>query len=270
MALEDKYKKVALITGSTRGIGKSIALKLLSKGFNIVLNGVSKAKLPVSLVKELTEIISSDSLSAHTLYVKANIARQDDRKHLINATLEKFSRIDVLINNAGVAPLLRQDILNTTEESYDRVMDINLKGPFFLTQSLAKIMKNTLNSKKLLNYKPMIINISSISAYTSSPYRSQYCLSKAGIAMMTKLYADRLAEYGINVYEIRPGIIKTDMTVKVQDKYDKLFKEGITPIERWGSPEDIAKAVFAVVNNNFPYSTGQVFDIDGGFHLKRL
>jgi len=179
-----------------------------------------------------------------------------------------MGRIDLLVNNAGVSPKVRMDILEVTEESYDRVMTINLKGPFFLTQLVANWM---IELKKFRNeLEPKIVNISSISAYTSSTSRGEYCISKAGVSMMTKLYADRLSEYGVNVYEIRPGIIFTPMTEPVKEKYDKLISEGITPIKRWGTPEDVAKAVVAIAKGYFPFSTGEVFNVDGGFHIRRL
>ena len=172
------------------------------------------------------------------------------------------------MNNAGVAPEVRADILEATEESFDRVIAINLRGPYFLTQRVAKHMIEYV--QKHPDAQPKIINIGSNSAYTSSTSRGDYCISKAGIGMMTKLYADRLAEYGILVYEIRPGIIATDMTAVVKEKYDRLFAEGITPIRRWGTPEDVAKAVVALAEGALPYSTGEVINVDGGFHLHRL
>jgi 3-oxoacyl-[acyl-carrier protein] reductase len=174
----------------------------------------------------------------------------------------------VLVNNAGVAPRQRMDILDVTVESYERVMDTNLKGPFFLTQQIANKMIALLQAGII--DAPKIINISSMSAYTSSPNRGEYCMSKAGMSMMTLLFADRLAEYGINVYEVRPGIIATDMTSVVKEKYDKLIGEGLTPIKRWGQPEDVAKAVGAIAEGRLDFSPGQVINVDGGFHLRRL
>jgi NAD(P)-dependent dehydrogenase (short-subunit alcohol dehydrogenase family) len=179
-----------------------------------------------------------------------------------------MGRLDVLINNAGVAPKVRADILEATEESFDWVIGINLKGPYFLTQIVANYMVEQVKADE--KRSPVIINTASISSYTSSPARGEYCLSKAGISMMTKLYADRLAEFGINVYEIRPGIIMTDMTRVVRDKYDKLIEDGLTPIRRWGYPADIGKAAVALATGAFPFSTGEVINVDGGFHLRRL
>ena len=179
-----------------------------------------------------------------------------------------FDRLDLLVNNAGVAPLNRVDLLEADEDSYDRVMAINLKGPYFLTQRVANWMIE--QRKTHPERTPRIINISSVSAYASSPARGEYCLSKAGLSMMTRLYADRLAEFGVGVFEIRPGIIRTDMTGAVRGKYDALIAAGLTPIRRWGTPEDVAEAVCAVAEGRLDFSTGQVLDIDGGFHLRRL
>jgi NAD(P)-dependent dehydrogenase (short-subunit alcohol dehydrogenase family) len=182
--------------------------------------------------------------------------------------MEQYGRIDVLVNNAGVGPKVRMDILDTTEESFDFVMNINLKGTFFLTQAVANEMIKLKDTME--NYKPKIINISSMSAYTSSISRGEYCISKAGVSMVTKLFADKLAAYEINVYEIRPGIIYTPMTEVVRAKYDKLIAEGICPIKRWGYPEDIANVVSAFVSDKFAYSTGEVINVDGGLHIQRL
>jgi 3-oxoacyl-[acyl-carrier protein] reductase len=182
--------------------------------------------------------------------------------------LENFGRIDVLINNAGVAPKTRMDLLETTEESMDHVLGINLKGTFFLTQLVANVMTRQLERDP--DSRPKIINISSVSAYTSSVNRGEYCISKAGLSMVTSLFADRLAEYGILVYEIRPGIIKTDMTAAVQEKYDRLIEQGLTPVKRWGVPQDIADAVSVLCSGKLGFSTGEVLNVDGGFHLRRL
>jgi NAD(P)-dependent dehydrogenase (short-subunit alcohol dehydrogenase family) len=186
-------------------------------------------------------------------------------------TIEKFGRIDLLVNNAGVAPKVRADLLDAGEESFDRLFAINLKGPFFLTQLAAKQMLRQAPDEE--GFRGRIVNITSISVYTASVNRGDYCMVKAGLAMMTKLFADRLAHDGINVYEIRPGVIATDMTGGVKEKYDKLIiqdERGITPIRRWGKPEDIGRAVRAIAEDRFPFSTGACFDVDGGFHLQRL
>ena len=187
----------------------------------------------------------------------------EDREKLVNAA----GHIDVLVNSAGVAPKVRADLLDMTEESFDYCMDINTRGAFFFTQLVAKKMLENQPEKGIRGY---ICSVSSISAYTSSVNRGEYCISKAGLSMVTTLFADRLAEYGIPVNEVRPGIIATDMTAKVQEKYDKLIEEGLLPISRWGQPEDIAAAVWTLCNGSLPYMTGQVINTDGGFHLRRL
>jgi len=184
-------------------------------------------------------------------------------------TVQKYGRLDLLVNNAGVAPTVRADVLDAGEESFDRLYAINLKGPYFLTQLVARQMLK--QEKDAEGFRGRIVNITSISVYTASINRGDYCMVKAGLAMMTKLFADRLANDGINVYEIRPGVIATDMTGGVKEKYDKLIiEQGITPIRRWGTPQDVGRAVRAIAEDRFPFSTGAVFDVDGGFHLHRL
>lgn len=255
-------RPVALVTGSTRGIGAAIALELAQNGFNLAVNGRSPEEQIMPFINKI------QSLGVKAIYIRADVSVREDRNLILKEMKEKFGRIDILVNNAGVAPEVRRDILETTEESFDRVVAINLKGPFFLTQLIAKWMIEL--KQKRNDIDPIIINISSISSYTSSPDRAEYCISKAGVSMMTKLFAHRLSEYGIRVYEIRPGIILTDMTMPVKQKYDKLIAEGLTPIKRWGRPEDVAKAVVAIAKGYFPFSTGEVFNVDGGFHLRRL
>jgi NAD(P)-dependent dehydrogenase (short-subunit alcohol dehydrogenase family) len=207
-------------------------------------------------------------LKGYGQLIQADVAQEVDRKDLISETLSHFGRLDLLVNNAGMAPRRRLDILEVGEDSYDEVMAVNLKGPFFLTQRVARTMIDLLNSGIIT--EPQIISISSISAYTSSPNRGEYCLSKAGMGMMTGLFADRLAEYGIGVYEIRPGVIETDMTASVKERYDRLIINGLTPIRRWGQPNDVAKAVVAIEEGYLPFSTGEIINVDGGFHLRRL
>lgn len=255
-------EQVALITGAARGIGRAIALALAREQWNIVINYRENATAAHTTLK------SVEMLGSRGLVVQADVANATDRTYLVTQTLETFGRLDLLVNNAGRAPHQRIDLLETTETSYDEVMATNLKGPFFLTQLVARAMIELLRAGKIHN--PKIINIGSLSAYTSSPNRGEYCISKAGVAMMTTLFADRLAEFGIRVYEVRPGIIRTDMTAMVRDKYDRLFKEGVTPIARWGEPEDVARAVVALAQDALPYSTGEVINVDGGFHLRRL
>ncbi len=255
-------KPVALITGAGRGIGRGIAEKLAETGYNIAIDDIHNE----SDIKDTLDTIKSKGASV--LYIQADISIADERLDIINKIGKEFGRLDLLVNNAGVAPKQRLDILEATEESFDRVMTINLKSPYFLTQLVANWMIEQQKENPDRNYR--VINTSSISAYTSSPARGEYCLSKAGIAMMTKLYADRLSEYNIGVYEIRPGIIMTDMTKVVQEKYDKMISDGLLPLKRWGYPEDIAKAVAGIALGYFDYSTGEVINVDGGFHLRRL
>ena len=256
-------ERVALVTGSSRGIGRGIALSLAPHGWRLVLNYRSNQAAARETKREI------QALGANARTVQADVADLSQHERLVSATLEHFGRIDMLVNNAGVAPRERVDMLRVGEESYDRVMGINLKGPFFLTQRVANEMIAQVQRGAI--GRPKIVNISSISAYASSPGRAEYCLSKAGMSMMTSLWADRLAEHGIHVYEIRPGIIKTDMTAVVKEKYDRLILEdGLTSIRRWGRPEDIGKAVVAIAEDLLPFSTGEVINVDGGFHLSRL
>jgi NAD(P)-dependent dehydrogenase (short-subunit alcohol dehydrogenase family) len=255
-------ERVALVTGAGRGIGRGISLGLAERGWTVALNYRRDSRAATETAALIEE------LGGRELTVQADISKSKDRERLVRVTLERFGRIDLLVNNAGVAPRQRADILVTSEESYEEVMAVNLKGPFFLTQQVSSAMIELL-SDGIID-EPKIINIGSLSAYTSSPNRAEYCLSKAGIAMMTKLYADRLSEYGIHVYEVRPGIIETDMTKVVHDKYDRLIANGLTPIRRWGQPGDVARAVVAVAEGALPFSTGEVINVDGGFHLHRL
>jgi NAD(P)-dependent dehydrogenase (short-subunit alcohol dehydrogenase family) len=202
------------------------------------------------------------------IFIKCDVTSREDRENALKAIREEFGRIDCLVNNAGVAPNVRADVLEATEESYDRVMDINLKGPYFLTQAVANWMIEQKADRP--DDWMCIVNISSCSAYTASPSRGEYCISKAGISMFTKLYAARLAGEGIGVYEIRPGIIATDMTSAVKEKYDKLIGEGLTPIQRWGQPQDVANAAGACARGDLKFSTAEVINVDGGFHLRTL
>ena len=245
-------KKVAIVTGAAGGIGFAVAEKLLANNISVIGMDIAPA-----MPKEL---------DGDYLYVQGDLSKAADRQKAIDIAKEKYGKINILVNVAGVAPRVRADILEMTEESYDFVMNINTKGTLFLTQAVAnEIIKNEGDDKGA------IVNISSMSAYTSSTSRGEYCISKAGVSMITKLFADRLAEYGVTVNEIRPGIIATGMTATVQAKYDKLiFEDGILPIKRWGKPEDIAAAVLSLVNGSLPYVTGQSIDVDGGFHIRRL
>lgn len=254
--------RVALVTGAGRGIGRGIAEALAEHGWTVVVNYRSNAQAATQTLRLVKKA------GGRGAAIQADIADASARERLVEESLEKFERIDLLVNNAGMAPRQRMDILDTNEASYDEVMTVNLKGPFFLTQRVAKAMIELIKAGVVEG--PKIVNIGSLSAYTSSPNRAEYCLSKAGMMMMTTLYADRLAEYGINVYEVRPGIIETDMTSVVKKKYDRLIVEGVTPIRRWGEPGDVARAVIAVAEGYLSFSTGEVINVDGGFHFRRL
>ncbi|MBD3185657.1 3-ketoacyl-ACP reductase [Candidatus Bathyarchaeota archaeon] len=258
--------RVALVTGSTRGIGLAIARQLLQGGFNVVFNGVSNPSLPKEIVSSLeTHPGGSD---VRYWYIQADVSSVAGRKKIMNM-IHVAGRIDILVNNSGIAPKERREILDLEVDDYRRLMRVNLEGPFFLSQGIARIMLDQLEHEHPQSYTPRIVNISSISAYTASTNRGEYCISKAGISMMTKLFAARLAG-SIPVFEIRPGIIKTDMTRAVLEKYEALVEEGLLPIKRLGEPRDVAEAVLAIAKNHFPYSTGEVINVDGGFHLRRL
>ena len=259
---EHPLQRVALVTGASRGIGRAIAVALAGQGWAVGINYRGNAKAAAETLSLV------EKAGGRGVILQADIADTHDRSRLVEQTLASLGRIDLLVNNAGMAPRLRADVLETTEASYDEVMAVNLKGPFFLTQRVANVMIELLRARVI--ERPKIINIGSMSAYTSSVNRAEYCLSKAGLAMMTALYADRLAEYGIDVHEVRPGIIETDMTSAVQAKYERLIAEGLTPIQRWGQPDDVARAVVAIAQDQFPFSTGEVINVDGGFHLRRL
>jgi 3-oxoacyl-[acyl-carrier protein] reductase len=256
-------KKSALVTGASRGIGRGIAIELARAGYRVAINYAGNA----DAADEALKLVKEAAGDGYT--VQGDVAVAADRERLIADVVARFGRLDLLVNNAGVAPKVRADLLDTGEESFDWLYAINLKGPFFLTQLAAKQMLK--QERDADGARGRIVNITSISAYTASINRGDYCVVKAGLAMMTKLFADRLANDGINVYEIRPGVIATDMTGAVKEKYDKLILEqGITPIRRWGKPEDVGRAVRAIAEDRFPFSTGAVFDVDGGFHLHRL
>ena len=271
--IDSPSNPVALITGASRGIGRGIALELAKIGYDLVINYAANEQAATQTVALCEAAASAGAKPIRALVCRADIAVSGDRKALIQFTREAFDRLDLLVNNAGVAPLVRADLLDANEESFDRLMNINVKGPYFLTQLAAHwmIQQMTTSKKAGLNRPlPKIVTITSISAYTASTNRGDYCVAKAALAMLTPLYASRLAEHGINVFEIRPGVIATDMTGPVKDKYDKLIGEGLTPIRRWGTPEDVGRAVAAIALDSFPFSTGEVLNVDGGFHLRRL
>jgi len=255
-------KKVALVTGSTRGIGRAIAISLLKSGYFVFFSARTPEAEKDDVLREAREI------SPDCDYIKCDVSSASDREETISRIMESRNRLDVLVNNAGVAPLVRQDILETTAESFDRVLGINLKGAFFMCQEGARAMLKSVAEHE--GVAPKIINISSISAYVSSPNRPEYCISKAGVSMVTALFADRLSETPIRVFEIRPGIIETDMTSVVKEKYDRLIAEGLTPIKRFGQPQDVADMVLAVCSGLLDFTVGQVLNADGGFHLRKL
>ena len=250
---------VALVTGAARGIGAGIAVRLAREGCDVAVLDVTGPGETIAAV---------EAAGRRGLALVGDVTDASDRRRALDAVREAFGRLDVLVNNAGVAPRVRADVLEMNAESYDRVMDVNLRGPFFLTQAVANWMVRQRDQRP--DDWMCIVNISSISAYTASVARGEYCLSKAGVSMATKLWAARLAEHGIGVYEIRPGIIATDMTAAVREKYDRLIAEGLTPIRRWGSPADVADAVAACVAGDLKFSTGEVMNVDGGFHLRTL
>ena len=244
---------VAVVTGGSRGIGLGIVRKLLDEGFTVIATARNK--------NEFTDELSAKH-GENFRFVSADISEIDDIENLAEYVKNNFGRLDLLVNNAGVAPKERKDILEITPEDFSYLTDINLRGTFFVTQKLVPLLAE--------NEKSRIVNISSMSAYTASVNRGEYCISKAGISMTTKLYAARLAEMGVSVIEIRPGIIETDMTAKVKEKYEKLIDGGLTPIKRMGQPEDIAKCVAAVAKGDFDFCTGTVIDCDGGFNVRCL
>lgn len=255
-------KQVALVTGGSRGIGLGIVVQLARQGFDIAINGVRPAEDVVDTIESIK------ALGADVIYCRGNIALTADRKGILQKVKDHFERLNILVNNAGIAPKERRDVLSTTEESFDEVLSTNLKGNYFLTQDAA----NWMIAQKIANenFKACIVNVSSISATVASVNRGEYCISKAGISMTTQLFAVRLGEYGIPVYEVRPGIINTDMTAGVKGKYDALIEQGLCVQKRWGEPEDVGKAVSSLVKGDFPYSTGQVIMVDGGLTIPRL
>jgi 3-oxoacyl-[acyl-carrier protein] reductase len=259
--------KVALVTGAARGIGRGICLEMAENGFNIA--GVDVLADPKIKQKGLFEVKQKvEELGRKFLPVRSDIADLGGHMTILRKTLDMFGRVDVLVNNAGVAPERRLDILETTAESYDRILSINARGAFFLSQKVARQMIEQVEGES--GRESCIIFISSISAYVSSPSRAEYCISKAAVSMTAKIFSDRLAEYGINVYEVRPGIIQTDMTAPVKEKYNKLISEGLVPQKRWGYPYDVAKAVVSLARGDFAYSTGLVVEVSGGMNIRHL
>lgn len=253
---------MALVTGGSRGIGRGIAEALADSGFDLAINGVRDAE-------QVGEVLSSlRKRGADVQYVRGDVGDANDRQGIIDAVRTQFGRLDVLVNNAGVAPNVRTDILEASEESFDRVIGINLKGPYFLTQLAAHWLIEQRRADP--SFLGVVVNISSVSATEASINRGDYCISKAGIAMATQLWAHRLADFGIAVYEVRPGIIHTDMSAAVAEKYDRLIANGLTVENRWGEPQDVGRAVAMLARGDLSYSTGNVLNIDGGLTLRRL
>ena len=254
--------KTALVTGGSRGIGFAIVREMARSGYAVAI----MATRGEEAYPESARILREEGVrySWHA----GDIASPADRARVVAEALERWGHIDVLVNNAGVAPKERRDLLEMTEESFDYVVGTNTKGNLFMTQQVARQMLSQPPQED--GTRGIIVNVSSCSAEVVSVNRGEYCVSKAGISMLTKLFADRLAADGIRVYEVRPGVIRTDMTAKVQEKYDRLIADGLFPIARWGTPEDVARAVRALCSADFAYTTGSYIDVDGGFHMKRL
>jgi NAD(P)-dependent dehydrogenase (short-subunit alcohol dehydrogenase family) len=255
-------KRVALITGGSRGIGLGIARSLANDGFDLAINGVRESAHVAEALGSLSK------LGAEVHYCRGDVSVTADRQAIIDSVRSKFERLDVLVNNAGVAPLVRDDILVATEESYDRVMGINLKGPYFLTQLAAQWMVE--QKKADVAFRGVVINVTSVNATEASINRGEYSISKAGLAMATQLWAHRLAEFGIAVYEVRPGIVRTDMNAQVREKYDRLIASGAIVENRWGEAEDIGRAVAMLARGDLTYATGNVLKVDGGMTIRRL
>lgn len=255
-------KKVALITGGTRGIGLGIARALAKEGYDIAVNG----QRPLSAVEEVINELKKNDVDV--LYCQGNIADTSARKRILSSIKSHYGQLNILVNNAGVAPKERKDVLDITEDSFDWLLEINLKGTFFMSQEAAKWMIKQKGENE--NFNSCIVNITSVSAQMASVNRGEYCISKAGLAMMSQLFAVRMSDFDIPVYEIRPGIIATDMTEKVSDKYEKLIKNGLTLEKRLGIPKDVGTIVKALANGDLPYGTGQIINIDGGLSIQRF
>jgi NAD(P)-dependent dehydrogenase (short-subunit alcohol dehydrogenase family) len=260
--MHESQRQVALVSGAARGIGRAIARRLAADGYAVAINFVSSRQRAQDLRDQIVRA------GGHAICLGGDISRADDRNSLLDSLRREFGRIDLLVNNAGIAPTVRADLLQATEESFQHVLDVNLRGPYFLTQAAANWMIELKQAGTI--ERARIAFITSVSAYASSTNRGEYCISKAGLSMAAQLWAHRLAEFDIPVIEIRPGIIETDMTSGVKEKYDKLIAEGLLPQKRWGKPEDIASVVSAFARGDLDYSTGVVIDVSGGFQLHRL
>jgi 3-oxoacyl-[acyl-carrier protein] reductase len=262
-----KNQPVAIVSGVSRGIGKATALHLAEAGYAIA--GISRTiHAPESAEHRAALESSVTALGVDFRSYTLDIADVENHKKVIDKIMKDFGRIDLLVNNAGVALIIRMDLLETTTESYDRVMGINLRGPFFFTQRVVNIMIGL--QGKIVPYRPRIVFITSVSAVMSSINRGEYCISKAGLSMASQLFADRLSKAGIVVFEVRPGIIRTDMTAPVKEKYDSMIADGLIPQDRWGYPDDVAQAVAAIAAGNFDYSTGMIFEVSGGMNIRSL
>ncbi|MEK7711372.1 MAG: 3-ketoacyl-ACP reductase [Planctomycetota bacterium] len=259
-----KDKPVALVTGGSRGIGRAICVEVARAGYDVVINFNEN----LGAAEETRGLVEKAGGVGETC--QADITAKSDRDLLVEFTMDHFGRIDLLVNNAGIAPSIRKDILETEEETFDRILNANLRAPYFVTQRVAREMIELIEAKRIS--RAAIVNISSLRSYTAARNYGEYCISKAGVSMMTKLFAVRLAEYGINVYEVCPGIIETDMTSgeATRKYYNGELAKGMTPINRWGQPEEVALAVGAIARGHFPFSTGAVFHVDGGWHLRHL
>ena len=249
--------RVALVTGASRGIGRGIVLELARLGFDLVVNYARNREAAAKTADDCVSVGATAGKTIQAEPFQADISLGTDREKLVRFTRDRFRRLDLLVNNAGVAPLVRADLLDATEESFDRLISTNVKGPYFLTQLVARWLIEQAGAASMCggDWQPKIVTISSMSAYTASINRGDYCIAKAALSMLTPLYATRLAEHEIGVYEIRPGIIATDMTEPVRQKYDKLIADGLTPIRRWGTPEDVGKAVAAIALGLLPFRT---------------
>jgi 3-oxoacyl-[acyl-carrier protein] reductase len=255
-------RRVALVTGGSRGIGLGIARELIANGFKVVINGLRESSDVANVIADL------GSAGSDVIYVRADVADLSQHARMLDEIEQRLGRLDVLVNNAGVAPSQRADLLDATAESFDRLMGINLRGPYFLTQAAARWMVRQRKADDA--FRGCVVNVSSVSATVVSTNRGDYCVTKAGIAMATQIWAARLAEFGIEVFEVRPGLISTDMTTGVKEKYDALIARGLTVENRWGTPADVGKAVAMLARGDLPYATGQVLVIDGGMTLQRL
>ncbi|MFP6900691.1 MAG: 3-ketoacyl-ACP reductase [Opitutales bacterium] len=259
---QEESTPVALITGGTRGIGLACAKALAKEGWSLALNGLRPEREVQGVLSEL------EAIGAQPIYCRGDISRSEVRDGVLAEIRQRFDRLNLLVNNAGVSVKQRVDLLEATEESWDRVIDINLKAPYFLSQSAAKWLIEQKEADP--GFCGAIINMGSVSTVMASTNRGEYCVAKAGLGMATKVFAMHLGEHGIPVYEVRPGVIRTDMTSGVTEKYDERFADGLAVEPRWGEPEDVAKAVAALARGDFPYSSGQVFWVDGGVTVPRL